>query len=112
MRRAHAGWREEAHRAGSTRVDDARRFGQWLWEHPDRDDALKEYQNAVRESANLELPGYRKKNDPLWFREEYDSENDDLGDMDYSKENINSILRDGIRVLYRHTRHRRRGWVS
>ena len=30
----------------------------------------------------------------VWFREEYDSENDDLGDMDFSTENINSILRD------------------
>ena len=59
----------------------------------DRDDALKEYQDAVRESANLELPGYRKKNDPLWFREEYDSGEDDLGDMEFTKENINSILR-------------------
>ena len=50
--------------------------------------------DAVRESANLELPSYRKKNDPLWFREEYDSGEDDLGDMEFTKENINSILRD------------------
>eukprot|EP01048_Picozoa_sp_COSAG05_P015172 COSAG05_NODE_1799_length_4068_cov_5.997480_1_plen_219_part_00 len=60
----------------------------------DRDEALKEYQDAVRKNADMELPSNRKKYDPLWYQEDYDSGDDELGDMDFSRENVDTIFRD------------------
>ena len=49
---------------------------------------------AIRQSADMELPSYRKQHDPLWYQEDYDIGDDELGDMDFSRENVDTILRD------------------